>query len=284
MRLIKQIIRKELAKRDLLVVKHKDIEAFSKLIKKRDKEILDLREQLVFIPVSGDLAQADHFCEDAMGTYHKHDFLTDPAYISAYKRGIKAVGKDLHFHWRVHVALWVASHCITLPGDFVECGVHKGFLASAIMDYLHWNTRNKKFYLYDTFNGIDEKLLTKDEIKKGKAEQWRDTYKDDVYDIVKKNFKEYNGVVLVRGSIPSSLNNVDIKQVSYLSIDMNNATPEIAAAEYFWPKLVKGAIILLDDYAYLGFDSQKIAFDKFAKRHHIKILSLPTGQGMIIKP
>ena len=66
--------------------------------------------------------------------------------------------------------------------------------------------------------------------------------------------------------------------------DMNCAPPEVAALEHFWPRLVSGAVVLLDDYAYLGFESQKRAMDEFAGYHGIAICSLPTGQGLLLRP
>jgi len=65
---------------------------------------------------------------------------------------------------------------------------------------------------------------------------------------------------------------------------MNCVIPEIAAAEYFWDKLVPGAAIVLDDYGWIGCEEQKYAFNEFAKRKGVPILCLPTGQGLIIKP
>jgi hypothetical protein len=64
---------------------------------------------------------------------------------------------------------------------------------------------------------------------------------------------------------------------------MNVVQPEIAAAEYFWDKLVQGAVLILDDYGFPQHIHQKIAFDDFAKQRNQTILSLPTGQGIIIK-
>jgi hypothetical protein len=72
--------------------------------------------------------------------------------------------------------------------------------------------------------------------------------------------------------------------VAYVMIDMNAVVPEIAAAEYFWPKMVSGAIMCLDDYNWVHHIHQKIAFDKFAEERGVKILNLPTGQGILMKP
>jgi hypothetical protein len=64
---------------------------------------------------------------------------------------------------------------------------------------------------------------------------------------------------------------------------MNCTVPEIEAASFFWEKLVPGGMILLDDYAYAGYEDQNRAFRLFAAQKSAEILSLPTGQGLILK-
>ena len=44
-----------------------------------------------------------------------------------------------------------------------------------------------------------------------------------------------------------------------------------------------GGIVLLDDYAYFGYEAQGNAFDEVARMLGASILALPTGQGMILK-
>jgi hypothetical protein len=65
---------------------------------------------------------------------------------------------------------------------------------------------------------------------------------------------------------------------------MNCSQPEIAAIQFFWDRLVRGRFVLLDDYAYYGYLSQKTAMDRFAQEKGVKILSLPIGQGLLVKP
>jgi hypothetical protein len=89
--------------------------------------------------------------EDGLRSVHNHDFLRDGRFRSAYERGIKAAGRDYHWRWRVHVGLWVARMASRMEGDFVECGVNRGFLSSAIMHDLSWDSLNKTFFLLDTF-------------------------------------------------------------------------------------------------------------------------------------
>jgi len=227
--------------------------------------------------------------QDGLFSIHNHDFITDPAFIKAYQRGIKASdGVDSLFHWRVHVVLWVAQAASKLPGDFVECGVNKGFYSSAIMQYLDWNSLDKKFFLLDTFNGIDERFVNDEEKRLGRLEINQRVLDQGGYELnvesVRKNFSEWERVQIIQGAVPETLRQVDTEQVAYLHLDMNCAIPEVAATEFFWPRLVPGGFVLFDDYAYAGFEPQHSALNKFADSKRIKVMSLPTGQGLVCKP
>ncbi|MGJ4897720.1 MULTISPECIES: TylF/MycF/NovP-related O-methyltransferase [unclassified Bradyrhizobium] len=213
---------------------------------------------------------------------HNHDFMREPRFVAAYKRAVQSTVIDHRYYWRVHVALWCASLALRLEGDFVECGVWKGLLSTAIASYFDWNSVGRKFFLFDTFRGVDETQLADEELIN--IPHFRIGYGEDIYDHVVRNFAEFKDVVITRGSVPETLTSVDIGKVAYLSIDMNNAAPEIAAANYFWDKLSPGAPILLDDYGFVRYEAQKAAFDAFAAERGVAILALPTGQGLMIKP
>jgi hypothetical protein len=91
-------------------------------------------------------------------------------------------------------------------------------------------------------------------------------------------------VHIVRGPVPDTLPSANISNVAYLSIDMNCTQPEIDALEYFWPLLVSGGLVVLDDYGFPGHEAQKAGADKVAKSVGVKVLTLPTGQGLLLKP
>ena len=150
---------------------------------------------------------------------------------------------------------------------------------TAILTDLNWQQApSRLFYLLDTFQGFpaDQRSIA--------AEVHRNDYLDDVWPRVEAHFKQYPPVKLIRGAIPQTLAQVTTKQIAYLSIDMNCAEPEVAALEYFWPRMVSGGIVLLDDYAFAeAYRRQKEAIDRWAAPLSLPILSLPTGQGLLIK-
>lgn len=231
---------------------------------------------------------ADAYDQDGLWTIHNHEFLTEPRFARAHARAVQAAGQDIAWPWRLHIGLWAASHAIELEGDFVECGVNRGVLSSAIMSYLDWNSRNKRFFLLDTFAGVDESLLTEGEKARGAVDANKAHLESGRYvrgvESVRKNFSEWKNVVIVQGVIPDTLREVNADKIAYLHLDLNSTRPEVAALSHLWDRLVPGAIILLDDYAFDGYRESKLGMDAYARERGVEIASLPTGQGLILKP
>lgn len=226
--------------------------------------------------------------QDGLRSIHNHEFMTDPDFQRAYNRGIKAAGCDYHWHWRVHVGLWAAASSAKLVGDFVECGVNRGFMSSAIMTLLQWDSTGRTFYLLDTFAGIDERYVSAQEKVDGVLERNAHDIGSGFYTLdlqgVRDNFSEWKNIEIVVGAIPETLSAIKAQQIAFLHLDLNCSPPEVAAIAALWDRLTPGAFVLLDDYAYSGFRSQKLGMDSFARSFDISILSLPTGQGLIVKP
>src|SRR5258706_15906194 len=108
---------------------------------------------------------------------------------------------------------------------------------------------------------------------------------DAIHAAAVRKFSRWPNAVVVCGRVPESLAAMaDSRKVAYISIDMNVAAAEMAAAEFLWPRLVAGGLMLLDDYGWAAHLNQKIAWDQWAARNGVMILSLPTGQGLIVKP
>jgi O-methyltransferase len=105
----------------------------------------------------------------------------------------------------------------------------------------------------------------------------------DTFPFVSQHFRKFPRVKLVKGQVPDTLNDVEIEKVSFVSIDMNCVGPEIAAANFFWPKMVPGAFMLLDDYGFVSYEEQKSGFDAFVAERGTSVPAPPSGQGLIVK-
>lgn len=228
----------------------------------------------------------EQYNEDGLTCNKNHDFIQDRFFINAYNRGIKSA-EDYNFRWRVHICLWAAYTGSKLGGDFIECGVNKGFVSSAIMEYLDWNKYKRKFYLLDTFDGIDIKYINKVEMDQGVLDGNIEAIKTGFYTnnigTVKDNFSEWKNVEFIQGSIPETLTQVKSNKIAYVHIDMNCAIPEAAAFDYFWNRIMLGGVIVFDDYGFPGHLEQKKLLDATAIKLGCMIASLPTGQGLVIK-
>ena len=155
------------------------------------------------------------------------------------------------------------------------------------MHALDWNTIGRTFWLLDTFAGLDAGQVSDVERGGGVLARNRDELQSGFYttdlDAVRRNFAEWRGARLVVGTIPETLEQITAERIAFLHIDLNCTMPEVAAIERLWERLSTGAIVLLDDYAYRGYQPQKDGMDAWAARRGVPIASLPTGQGLIVK-
>lgn len=223
------------------------------------------------------LLLAPSFREDGLATVHNADFLGEPRFRQAYDAALR-LQPDTHLRWRARVLQWAGAHALRLDGDFVECGVHRGFLSMSVATYTAFAQHpDRRFFLVDTYRGLVESMVSEAD----RAAFWNQY--GDTYDEVVRSFQDFPNVRVVRGVVPECLPQVDTERVAYLSIDMNCTAPEIAALEYFWPRLVPGAAIVLDDYGFAGHEAQKHAADDFARSRGVEILPLPTGQGLLLR-
>lgn len=253
-------------------------------------EIDALRSDIAQLRLYG---SAPDYFHDFLAVWNKSvdHFMANPKFISAYQRGMDsghAIGRprgakdDIHIEWRIHTCVWAGLHASKLPGDFVECGVNTGIMSLAVCEYVDFNRLDKTFWLFDTYEGIPAGQLTVAEEGAGRLDEAKHYFA--CYDIAKTNFSPWPRARLVKGMVPDTLATVQIDSVAYLCIDMNIVAPEKAALAYFWPRMVRGGVVIFDDYGWKQCRLQKEAHDEWAKREGVEILLLPTGQGMLIKP
>jgi O-methyltransferase len=266
----------------------KSMPPFRSIVNQRNalaRQVAQLQEELAQQTKWGE----PNYSHDGLRTYHKSlCFLKDESFLAAYRKGVATGGhkntrlEDIHIEYRAHIVCWAGQHAMHLPGDFVECGVNRGCLAVTLCNFIDFNKTGKAFYLFDTFLGIPEEQMS--ETERPMFTEFSKYMYEECYEIAKQNFAPFPRAKLVRGMVPDTLTSVPIEKVCFLSIDMNIVAPELAAISYFWEKLVPGAIVIFDDYGWKSHYEQKKALDDFASRKGVSIATLPTGQGLLLKP
>ncbi|SFL51298.1 TylF/MycF/NovP-related O-methyltransferase [Shimia aestuarii] len=219
--------------------------------------------------------------DNLIGLQRAAGFREDKRFLDALRRNAES-NQDLSIAWRIHTLVWAARRALHLPGDFVECGVWKGFSSSVIADYLAFETVDKQLYLYDTFSGIPSELNSENRSNEiYEKETGNDP--DALYKHVIRRFSRYPNVRVVRGIVPDTFKTECPDQISLLLIDMNSAASEIAALDALFDKVVSGGLIIFDDYGWTGYAAQRHAENAFMEARQHSILEIPTGQGLVIK-
>ena len=146
--------------------------------------------------------------------------------------------------WRLHVLTWAAKNALNLDGDFVECGVLKGFCSEVIRKYIQFQEIPKQYFLYDTFSGLPEETST--EVERNQYPSYQKIEGDELYREVCEKFSAYNNVRIIRGIVPNSFEEAVPRKIAFLHLDMNFEKAEILDLERLFDKLVPGGIVILD--------------------------------------
>mgnify|MGYP003677322536 CR=1 FL=1 len=172
-----------------------------------------------------------------------------------------------------------------LPGDIVELGVFKGtgFLQLVKLLEIYFPASNKKVIGFDLFNSTNfdnnstKQLqnyyefcdVSNNGISKNKVKSYADKLPLANYNPSKTLFKKKK-YELIEGDVCETIP-VYIKEnpglrISLLYCDMDIEKPTFEALNYFYDRVVRGGIIVFDEYACNKW-SESNAVDAFLKLH-----------------
>ena len=212
------------------------------------------------------------FTGDNLFTYNKNlSFLDDQRFMEVFDQQTERPEEKATI-WRTHVLLWAAKRGLKLDGDFMECGTYKGTSARILCDCLEFGGVDKKFHLFDLFEHDDDM-----------AHHSMPEHGESLFEKVSQRFKDYDNVTVTKGRVPDTLSDTEPEKIAFLHIDMNDAAAEVGALNRLFDRVVPGAFVVLDDYGWLGYRTQKELEDAFFAERGYEVLDLPTGQGLVIK-
>lgn len=209
---------------------------------------------------------------DNLITYHRNlSFLEDEPFMAAFaKHATTDIEKAIL--WRISIVLWGARNGLKLEGDFVECACYKGTTARILCDTLGFAGLDKRYFLYDLFDH-DPAM----------SHHAMPEHSKELFQSVKNRFADTPNVIVTQGSVPQVLSAVAPEKIAFMHLDLNNADAEVGALDVLFERMVPGAVLVLDDYGWLGYRAQKLAEDPWFAARGYFVMELPTGQGMVIK-
>lgn len=239
----------------------------------------------------------------SLGEWPKAEGGTEPAFNSYPEpphdviMQLHHVGKAAYSNFETIINSYsVAKHCIenNISGAFIECGVGAGSQIGAMgLACKNLGDDKRKIWAFDSYQGIPMASFKDDQqpgigyLPDGRPEEEN---KDSLLissgitvhslDNVKGNLRKWNvnlqQYIFVKGWFQKTLPEVadQIKDIAILRLDGDLYESTRVCLEALYPKLVKGGILIIDDWALAGC---RLACDEYFKdykqlseRRHIK--------------
>jgi hypothetical protein len=158
-----------------------------------------------------------------------------------------------------------------LDGGIAEVGCFMGGSSKIICEA----KGDKEFNVFDTFEGLPE-LNQIDDPSQFKKGQYSASY-----DFVKKYLSSYSNVNLHKGYFPDTSGPICDKKFSFVHLDLDLYESTLASLKFFYPRLVKGAVLISHDYTTAPGVSR--AFEEFFSDKPESIIEMSGTQCLIVK-
>lgn len=212
-------------------------------------------------------------------------------FIKVKKLGDLAISKDDAF-WDLHLELLedhrgiqtlaerynlyqLAKATSRLSGALAEAGVYRGGSAKILCKV----KESSPLYLFDTFEGMPEVNPEKDPyFAKG---NFQDTREEEVAAYL----SEFSNVHIYKGYFPDSAIGKEPgrQNFRFVHLDLDIYESTFKALAFFYPRMVRGGVILSHDYSRLGAPGVKKAFADFFFDKSETIIPVWDSQCAVVK-
>jgi hypothetical protein len=161
-----------------------------------------------------------------------------------------------------------------ISGSVAEAGVFRGEFAKVINE----NFYDRKCYLFDTFEGFDEKDILiegKNDFSNAKAGNYDLTSEE----LVLQKMRYEKNCIIRKGYFPDTTEGVE-DTFCFVNLDMDLYKPTLEGLKFFWDRMETGGVILIHDYFGEVYKGVKRAVEEFRKENSIPMF--PIGDSISI--
>ena len=173
--------------------------------------------------------------------------------------------------------------------NFAECGCWKGHSTFCISTILQKNNFKKNFFVFDSFDGGLSNKIDKDLNKKryiqniNEIKNQKNFFYSDLNE-VKKLLNQFKFVKIFKSWIPRDFHKISNYKFSFVHLDVDLYEPTFNSLDFFYPRLLKGGVIVCDDYNSSDFPGASIAVNEFVlKNKFTYFYEVPLGGCILIK-
>jgi len=214
-------------------------------------------------------------------------WLLDASWREPYEKYLEADARKRRSSMRIgdrrFMVVQLAKSVIDLKGSTAECGVYTGVGSALICKTLMDTYGEADLHLgFDSFEGVAEPAQT-DHSSLGTW--WQKGDLATPIEVASARVEEFPFCKLVPGWIPECFAAAGAEDRRYrfvhVDVDLHDATRDSLA--FFYPRLVPGGVILLDDHGFASCPGARKAAEDFFADKPEPLIELPTGQAFVTK-
>ncbi len=161
-----------------------------------------------------------------------------------------------------------------IEGAIAELGVFRGFNASVMNHFFP----DRKFYLFDTFDGFDPRDVEVDKQLGYKTDNYHD-FSDTNTELVLSKMSYKENIIMRKGWFPQSAVGLEDETFCFVTLDADLYQPIYEGLDWFYPRLAKGGYIVVDDYNWDEYPGVRKAVQDFSRKVNISYVPIPNATG-----
>ncbi len=228
------------------------------------------------------------------------DFLTksglweDQEYLETLQNGIRLdlgpiQGRDRRF-WQMLQFLKAVQH---LEGQTAEAGCARGLSSFLICHYMQKTGTGydgSTHHIFDSFRGLSMPVESDLAGNRSKENEYFQTAASRPIESKKSFLKhtqatlqDFPGIHYYEGWIPEVYTDTEKRDYKFVHIDLDLYEPIYHSLNYFYPQVVSGGCLVVDDYGFSTWPGAKLATEQWAQENGCNVIPLITGNAAIIK-